>query len=141
MILDVVYNHLGPDGNYLGQFSADYFTDAAQDRVGRGDQLRRRRTPRPVREFFIANAGYWIDEFHLDGLRLDATQEIYDDSPEHILAAIAHARAGRAPVAARFFWSAENEPQDARLVRPVAAAATASTRCGTTTSTTAPWWR
>ena len=44
-----------------------------------------------MREFFVANAGYWIDEFHLDGLRLDATQSIFDDSPEHILAAIARA--------------------------------------------------
>ena len=51
-----------------------------------------------MREFFVANAGYWIDEFHLDGLRLDATQDIFDDSPEHILAAIgrrARAQAGR----------------------------------------------
>ena len=56
----------------------------------------------PVREFFIANAGYWIDEFHLDGLRLDATQQIFDASPKHILAgnrgsACARRRAGAAP--------------------------------------------
>ena len=55
----------------------------------------------PVREFFIANAGYWIEEFHFDGLRLDATQHIYDDSPEHILAAIGGASAKRRPRAAR----------------------------------------
>ena len=60
----------------------------AQERLGRSDQLRRE-TPAPVREFFIANAGYWIDEFHLDGLRLDATQAIFDDSPR------AHSRRDR----------------------------------------------
>ncbi len=119
VILDVVYNHLGPDGNYLGQFSADYVstrhrTDwgAAINFDGEGSEA--------VREYFIANAGYWIDEFHLDGLRLDATQDIQDDSPEHVLVAIAHrarARAGRRSV----LLVAENEPQDARLVRPVAA--------------------
>jgi maltooligosyltrehalose trehalohydrolase len=119
VILDVVYNHLGPDGNYLGQFSADYVstrhrTDwgAAINFDGEGSEA--------VREYFIANAGYWIDEFHLDGLRLDATQDIQDDSPEHVLVALAHrarARAGRRSV----LLVAENEPQDTRLVRPVAA--------------------
>jgi maltooligosyltrehalose trehalohydrolase len=119
VILDVVYNHLGPDGNYLGQFASEYFstrhrTDWGQainfDGPGSG----------PVREFFISNAGYWIDEFHLDGLRLDATQEIHDDSPEHVLAAIAREareRAGRRSV----FLVAENEPQDVKLVRAVPA--------------------
>src|SRR5262249_55389339 len=72
----------------------------------------------PVREFFLANAEYWIDEYHLDGLRLDATQNIYDDSPgEHILAAIARSArqaAGSRPVVR----VAENEPQLTRLVRP-----------------------
>ena len=72
----------------------------------------------PVREFFVANAGYWIDEFHLDGLRLDATQQIFDRSPEHILAAIGRrvraAARGRATLIV-----AENEPQDAQLVRPL----------------------
>jgi maltooligosyltrehalose trehalohydrolase len=119
VILDVVYNHFGPDGNYLGQFSADYVstrhrTDwgAAINFDGEGSEA--------VREYFIANAGYWIDEFHLDGLRLDATQDIQDDSPEHVLTAIARrarARAGRRSVV----LVAENEPQDVRLVRPVAA--------------------
>ena len=72
----------------------------------------------PVREFFIANAGYWIDEYHLDGLRLDATQQIFDSSPTHILTEIgervrAMAR-GRATIIV-----AENEPQETKLVRPV----------------------
>src|SRR5262249_46216466 len=72
----------------------------------------------PVREFFIANAGYWVDEFHLDGLRLDATQQIFDQSAEHILTAIA--RRARAAAGRRSgLLVAENEPQDARLIRGV----------------------
>ena len=71
-----------------------------------------------MREFFIANAGYWVEEFHLDGLRLDATQQIYDTSADHILTAVGRkvreAARGRATLIV-----AENEPQDARLVRPV----------------------
>jgi maltooligosyltrehalose trehalohydrolase len=75
VILDVVYNHLGPDGNYLERFSPGYFTDLHENEWGRsihfdGDP--------GVRELFIANAAYWIDEYHLDGLRLDATQAIHD---------------------------------------------------------------
>jgi len=70
-----------------------------------------------VREFFLANAGYWIDEYHLDGLRLDATQQIFDKSEVHILTEIGHrvraAARGRATVLV-----AENEAQHARLVRP-----------------------
>src|SRR5438477_187407 len=87
VILDVVYNHLGPVGNYLRAFSPAYFTDRYENEWGDainfdGDDAG------PVREFFIANAGYWIDEFHFDGLRLDATQQIFDRSAVHILAAI-----------------------------------------------------
>ena len=116
-MLDVVFNHLGPDGNYLAAFSDAYVTRAVSERVGRGNQLRRSR-PGPVREFFIANAGYWIDEYHLDGLRLDATQQVFDSSPTHILTEVgervrAMAR-GRPTVIV-----AENEPQETKLVRPV----------------------
>ena len=77
MILDVVYNHLGPDGNYLAEFSPDYFTDKYKNDWGPAINFE---GPPPAREFFVANAGYWIDEFHFDGLRLDATQDIHDDS-------------------------------------------------------------
>jgi maltooligosyltrehalose trehalohydrolase len=83
VLLDVVYNHLGPEGNYLSRFGP-YFTD-------------RHRTPwgpavnydgpfsDPVRRFVIDNACYWVREFHMDGLRLDAVQTIFDLSPRHIL--------------------------------------------------------
>src|SRR5246500_2328795 len=87
VILDVVYNHFGPDGNYLKLFSAPYFTDRYDNEWGEAISFDSADSG-PVREFFVANAGYWIDEFHCDGLRLDATQNIYDDSPDHILAAI-----------------------------------------------------
>ena len=117
VILDVVYNHVGPDGNYLRQFSADYFTDRYPNEWGEAINFDGERSG-PVREFFVANAGYWIDEFHMDGLRLDATQQMFDDSPEHVLAAISqHARevAGQRPV----LLVAENEKQQAKLVRAV----------------------
>ena len=87
VILDVVYNHFGPDGNYTGQFSRDYVT--AKHTTDWGEAINYDgRNCGPVREFVTANARYWIEEFHLDGLRLDATQNIYDDSKDHILAAI-----------------------------------------------------
>jgi len=117
VILDVVYNHFGPDGNYLKEFAPAYFTDRYKNDWGEainfdGDDAG------PVREFFIANAGYWIDEYHLDGLRLDATQQIFDSSSENILTAIGRrvreAAAGRATIIV-----AENEPQHTKLVRPI----------------------
>ncbi|HEY2905253.1 MAG TPA: malto-oligosyltrehalose trehalohydrolase [Vicinamibacterales bacterium] len=118
VILDAVYNHLGPSGNYLRAFSPAYFTDKYENEWGDainfdGDDAA------PVREFFEANAAYWINEFHFDGLRLDATQQIFDQSDEHIIRAIGRA-VRQAAVPRAVVLVAENEPQDARLVRPVA---------------------
>jgi maltooligosyltrehalose trehalohydrolase len=87
ILLDVVYNHLGPDGNYLGQYAGAYVTDRHATPWGPALNYDGPAAG-PVRELVLANAGYWIEEFHLDGLRLDATHTIHDDSPEHILAAI-----------------------------------------------------
>ena len=85
-----------------------------------------------MREFFIANAGYWIDEFHLDGLRLDAVQAIVDDSPDHILAAITR-RVREAGGKRKTIVTAENEFQESRLLRAGRSkAASGSTRLGTT---------
>jgi maltooligosyltrehalose trehalohydrolase len=70
----------------------------------------------PVREFFVSNARYWIDEFHFDGLRLDATQQIFDDSETHVLAEISKT-AREAAGQRRIYLVAENEPQETRLVR------------------------
>jgi maltooligosyltrehalose trehalohydrolase len=114
VILDVVYNHFGPDGNYLGEFSPDYFTRKYRNDWGEAINFE---GPAPVREYFVQNAGYWIDEFHLDGLRLDATQDVHDKSPDHVLAAAVR-RAREAAGRRRIYIAAENEPQHARLVRP-----------------------
>ena len=117
VILDVVYNHLGPDGNYLKQYAADYFTDRYANEWGEALNFDGPNSG-PVREFFVSNAGYWIDEYHLDGLRLDATQQIFDNSPEHVLAAVTRrvreAGRGRATLLV-----AENEAQHSRLARPL----------------------
>ncbi|HKP88181.1 MAG TPA: malto-oligosyltrehalose trehalohydrolase [Blastocatellia bacterium] len=116
VILDVVYNHFGPDGNYLRQFSEDYFTD--EHVTDWGDAINfYAENSAPVREFVISNAGYWVDEFHLDGLRLDATQNIYDESPDHVLAALTR-RAREAARNRSIILVAENEPQETNLVRP-----------------------
>jgi maltooligosyltrehalose trehalohydrolase len=116
VILDVVYNHLGPTGNYLRSFSPAYFTDRYENEWGDAINFDGPDS-QPVREFFASNAAYWIDEFHLDGLRLDATQQIFDNSPEHILSVVSskvrEAAAGRKTIIV-----AENEPQDVRIVRP-----------------------
>jgi maltooligosyltrehalose trehalohydrolase len=118
VILDVVYNHFGPDGNYLREFAADYFTARYDNEWGDainfdGDNAG------PVREFIETNAAYWIEEYHLDGLRLDATQQMFDNSTEHILTtvskALRYAARGRAT-----FLVGENEPQEARLLKSVA---------------------
>jgi maltooligosyltrehalose trehalohydrolase len=85
VILDVVYNHLGPDGNYLPQFSADYFTDRHANEWGQAINFDGPGS-QGVRRFFVENAAYWISEFHLDGLRLDAVHSIHDGGPRHVLA-------------------------------------------------------
>jgi maltooligosyltrehalose trehalohydrolase len=117
VILDVVYNHFGPDGNYLREFSEHYFT--TRHTTDWGDAINfDGPASAPVREFFLANARSWIEEFHLDGLRLDATQAILDDSAEHIIAAVGRT-AREAATPRHIILVAENEPQDAALARPV----------------------
>jgi maltooligosyltrehalose trehalohydrolase len=115
VILDVVYNHLGPDGNYLREFAEDYFTDSYTTDWGASINFGGAKAE-PVREYFIANAGYWIDEFHLDGLRLDATQNIYDLSDDHILAAVTR-RARSSARGRSIIVVAENESQETILIR------------------------
>jgi maltooligosyltrehalose trehalohydrolase len=113
VILDVVYNHFGPDGNYLSQYSDFYRSDQVTDW---GDAINYDGDhSAPVREFAVENAGYWISEFHLDGLRLDATQNVNDRSERHVLTDItakARASAGNRSI----IVIAENEPQDTRLI-------------------------
>ncbi len=112
VILDVVYNHFGPDGNYIARFSEEYFTDEFKNDWGRAINF----ASPPVREFYTANVAYWIGEMHFDGLRFDATQDIHDRSREHILALLA--RTARQAAGGRsVYLVAENEPQNAGLVR------------------------
>lgn len=118
VVLDVVYNHFGPDGNKMHELADEWMSTRHQSEWGASPNLDGDGCA-PVREFVLSNAAYWIDEFHLDGLRLDATQAILDDSRPHILQQIgqrARAAAGRR----RVIVVNENEPQDAALVRPVA---------------------
>jgi maltooligosyltrehalose trehalohydrolase len=112
----VVYNHLGPAGCVFKDYAARYFSDRYENEWG--DPLNfDGEDSTPVREFFAANAGYWIDEYHLDGLRLDATQSIHDASEEHVLALIA--RTARDAAGDRgILLIAENEPQHVRTIRP-----------------------
>ena len=115
MILDVVYNHLGPNGNYMEKFAPQFFGNISTD-WGKSINFDGADSD-PVREFVIGNACYWIEEFHLDGLRLDATQDIHDGSGDHILQAMA--RETRKHAAPReVIFIAENEPQQVKLVRP-----------------------
>ena len=102
VILDVVYNHFGPDGNYLGQFSTTTSRDRYKNEWGEALNFDGPDTRAGARVLSTATPRYWIDEFHLDGLRLDATQQIYDDSRgAHPGRADREQRAAGAPAARR----------------------------------------
>jgi maltooligosyltrehalose trehalohydrolase len=115
VILDVVYNHFGPSGNYLPRFSPHYLSTRYENEWGDAINFDGEHSS-PVREFFASNAAYWISEFHFDGLRLDATQCLYDSGPVHIVAEIAQ-RARAAANGRSIYLAAENEPQHAEIVR------------------------
>ena len=86
VFLDVVYNHFGPEGNYLHAFSKQFFTEKHQTPWGAAINFE---NAQPVRDFFIQNALYWLNEFHFDGLRFDAVHAIQDDSTPHFLTELA----------------------------------------------------
>jgi maltooligosyltrehalose trehalohydrolase len=113
VILDVVYNHFGPDGNYLGKYSDNYTTEKYKNDWGAAINYDGENS-KPVRDFFKLNARYWIEEYHLDGLRLDATQNIYDESNPHILTEV-QSVARDAAKGRGIFIVTENEPQDSIL--------------------------
>lgn len=115
VILDVVYNHFGPDGNYLALFIGDYLDEEAKTpwggaiRYGHPDFA-------GLRQMLVCNVQYWMREFHIDGFRLDATHAIQDGSPVHVLqevTAAVHAAGG--------FIIAEDCRNDARLCEPQSA--------------------
>lgn len=117
VILDVVYNHLGPEGNYLADFGP-YFTDRYRTPWGNAMNYDGPDSDE-VRHFIISNALYWVTEYHIDVLRLDAIHGIYDFSANHILRELADAvhdqgtRLGR-----QILVIAESALNDARVVSP-----------------------
>ncbi len=116
VVLDVVYNHLGPEGNYLPEFGP-YFTDRYRTPWGAAINYDGPDSA-AVREFFIGNASYWLSEFHVDALRLDATHAIFDQSARPLLRELAAAvhdcgqRLGRS-----VHVIAENNADDPQIVR------------------------
>ena len=115
VILDVVYNHFGPDGNYLGIYSDDYLLQGKGHEWGDVINFDGPNSA-PVREFFITNGRYWIQEFHFDGFRFDATHAIHDNSEEYVISAVGHA-AREAAGLRSIILIAENDLQEAKMVR------------------------
>ncbi len=116
VILDVVYNHFGPDGNYLGIFSDDYLIREKENEWGDAINFDGPNSG-PVREFFITNGRYWIEEFHFDGFRFDALHAIRERSDEYIIGAVGRA-ARKAAGSRSIILIAENDLQEAKMVRP-----------------------
>ncbi len=115
VLLDVVYNHFGPDGNYLPVYAPQFFTDRHETPWGAAINYDGPHAA-PVREFVIGNALYWIAEFRLDGLRFDAVHAIIDDGDRHLLDELAERV--RASVDRPLHLLLENEDNDpARLAR------------------------
>jgi maltooligosyltrehalose trehalohydrolase len=115
VILDVVYNHMGPDGCYMASFAKAYFSERYTTDWGDAINFDGADSG-PVRHFFLSNVDYWIREFHVDGYRVDATQNIYDAGHPNILQELT-VRARSAAGERTILMIAENEPQDIRTVR------------------------
>ena len=120
VVLDVVYNHLGPEGNYLTVFSPYYFTERhhtpwgpALNYDGEGSEW--------VRRLVLDNALQWVRDFHVDGFRLDAAHELLDDSPRHLLAEFADTVRARALAGRAVLLTAETEQNDRRFLLPTQA--------------------
>lgn len=116
VVLDVVYNHFGPDGNYLGVYSDDYLVRGKGHEWGDSINFDGRNSE-PVREFFILNGRYWIEEFHFDGFRFDATHAIHDKSEEYIITAVGSG-ARQAAGSRSIILIAENDLQESKMARP-----------------------
>ena len=117
-VLDVVYNHLGPEGNYINQF-APYFTSRYHttwgDAVNFDDNLNA-----GVRNYFIQNALYWLREYNFDALRLDAIDKIYDSSPKHFLKELAeNVKAFSDEAGVKKILIAESDLNDEIIIRPI----------------------
>ena len=106
VVLDVVFNHFGPSGNYLARYAPSYFTKERDTPWGQGPAFA---DPR-MRALVLDNVAYWLDEFGFDGLRLDATHEIHDASSRHVLREIADLAHSREPRRRVFFEDERNDP-------------------------------
>lgn len=112
VVLDVVYNHLGPEGNQLPMFAKEYLSDKHETDWGQAINF-----DQPYsREFFLTNTAYWIEEYHFDGLRLDATPWMFSSTPTHILEEISRVIKG-AGGKRKTISVAENEKQETKLIR------------------------
>jgi maltooligosyltrehalose trehalohydrolase len=117
VVLDVVYNHVGPEGNYLAEFGP-YFTDHYRTPWGPAINFDGPGSD-GVREFFIDNALYWLTEYHIDALRLDAIHSIYDLGARHVLAELAERFHQQAEQLGRRAWLiAESDLNDVRVIQP-----------------------
>ena len=115
VFLDVVYNHLGPEGNYLSAFSPYYFSDTHRNPWGQGLNFDGPKSSM-VRQFFIENALHWVHEYHIDGLRLDATHAIVDTDSRHFVAQLT-ARV-KESTARPVYVIAEDHRNLAHMIRP-----------------------
>jgi maltooligosyltrehalose trehalohydrolase len=113
VLLDVVYNHFGPEGNYLKSYAPQFFTARHCTPWGDGINFDGPES-RVVRDFFIDNALYWLTEYHFDGLRLDAVNAIMDDSAPHILTELADTVRNAAGPDRHVHLILENEHNQAR---------------------------
>ncbi len=117
VFLDVVYNHLGPDGAYLGEFSPHYFSSRHKsfwgDAINFDDEHSRH-----VRNFFIENALHWIHEYHIDGLRLDATHAMVDFGPTHFLKELAQKVHASVSKDRNVLFIAEDDRNQSQLILP-----------------------
>ncbi|MCJ2082863.1 malto-oligosyltrehalose trehalohydrolase [Methylobacterium sp. J-090] len=97
VFLDAVYNHFGPAGNYLNAYAKTFFTERHQTPWGAGINFDGETSGRTVRDFFIENSLYWLEEYHFDGLRFDAVHAILDDSEKHFIGELAETVRARLP--------------------------------------------
>ncbi|MFB8787502.1 MAG: malto-oligosyltrehalose trehalohydrolase [Potamolinea sp.] len=118
IIIDVIYNHFGPEGNYMSEYGP-YFTDAHKTTWGSGINFDKEYSY-GVRNYFLENALYWFETFHIDALRLDASDHIFDISAKHFLQELAEnvdnlsQKQGR-----KLYLTAENDLSATRVIRPL----------------------
>jgi len=115
VMLDVVYNHFGPEGNYLGMYAPQFFTSRHHTPWGEAINFDGE-LARPVRDFFINNTLYWLEEYHFDGLRFDAVHAIMDDSKKHIMTEIAESARAYAGGDRNIYLVLENGANQARFL-------------------------